>query len=107
MNICIIYEINKNLNISSYPVVGAVKLTKRPDIHQYKYSGYGIGFDKRRFFSLDNKIGRNLMIFGVDMSSSPHIDNKKRYFNSWKRFYLRIRTNSDCRKIIFSQRYEK
>ena len=57
----------------------AVKLTKQPDIDQYKYSEYGIGFDGKEFFSLDNKIGRNVIIFGVDMSSSPHIDNKKKY----------------------------
>ena len=34
-------------------------------------------------FSLGDEVGRNVTIFGVDMSSSPHIDNKNRYFNSW------------------------
>ena len=29
---------------------GAVKLTKNADIDEYKYSGYGIGFDSRRNF---------------------------------------------------------
>ena len=63
---------------------GAVKLTKYLDIDQYKYSEYGIGFDRRGFFSLGNEIDRNCIIFGVGMSSYPHIDNKKkRYFNSW------------------------
>ena len=57
---------------------GAVKLTKHPDIDQYKYSGYGAGFDRKGFFSLGNEIGRNVIIFEVDMSSSPHIDNKKK-----------------------------
>ena len=57
----------------------AVKSTKHPDIDQYKYSGYGIGFDRKEFFSPGNEIGRNVIIFGVDMSSSPHIDNKKKY----------------------------
>ena len=33
---------------------------------------------KRGFFSLGNEIGRNVIIFGVDMSSSLHIDNKKK-----------------------------
>ena len=56
---------------------GAAKLTKHPDIDQYKYSGYRIGFDRKRFFSLGNEIGRNVIIFGVDMNLSPHIDNKK------------------------------
>ena len=56
----------------------AVKLTKHPDIDQYKYSGYGIRFDKKGFFSLGNEIGINLMIFGVDMSSYTYIENKKK-----------------------------
>ena len=48
---------------------GAVKLTKHVDIDQYKYSGYGIAFGRKGFFSIDDKIGRNIIIFGVDMSS--------------------------------------
>ena len=47
-------------------------------IDQYKYSEYGKGFDRKGFFSLGNKIGRNVIIFGVDMNSSPHIDNNKK-----------------------------
>ena len=57
---------------------GAVKLTKHVDIYQYKYSGYGIGFDRKGFFSIDDEVGRNVIIFGVDMISSSHIDNKKK-----------------------------
>ena len=57
---------------------GAVKLTKHPDIDQYKYSVYGIGFDSKRIFSHGKKIGKNVVIFGVDMRSSVHIDNKKK-----------------------------
>ena len=85
---------------------GAVKLTKHPDIDQCNYSGYGIGFDRKGFFSLGDDIGRNFIIFGVDMSSSPLIDNKKkRYFNSWKISYSKIRTCADCRKVVFNQLY--
>ena len=58
---------------------GAVKLTKHPDIDQYKYSGYGIRLDRKGLFSLGNEIGRNVIIFGIDMSSSQHIDNKNKY----------------------------
>ena len=56
---------------------GAVKLTKHLDIYHYKYSEYGIVFDRKYFFSLGNKISRNVIIFGVAMSSSKHIDNKR------------------------------
>ena len=55
---------------------GAVTLTKHVDVDLYKYSGYGVGFDRKGFFSIGNEIGRNTIIFGVDMNSSPHIDNK-------------------------------
>ena len=52
---------------------GAVKLTNHPDINQYKYSGYCIGI-----FSYGKGSGINVIVFGVDMSSSPHIGNKKK-----------------------------
>ena len=56
---------------------GAVKLTKNTDIDKYKYSGYGIGFDGHGFYSHPSGgTGRNVIIFGVDMNSSSHIDNK-------------------------------
>ena len=56
---------------------GAVKLTKNADIDKCKYSGYGIGFDGKIFFSHPSGgTGRNVIIFGVDMSSSTKIDNK-------------------------------
>ena len=45
----------------------------------YKYSGYGIGFDRRRFLSHPSGgTCRNLIIFEVYMSSSAKIDNKKK-----------------------------
>ena len=80
----IVYEINKNYNISSYPTLenclfGAVSLTKYVDIDQYKYSGYDIGFDRKGEFSFGNGLGRNCIIFGVNMSSSVHVDNKKKH----------------------------
>ena len=83
VNIYIVYEINRNFGISSYPTLenilfGVVKLTKHPDFDQCKYSGYGFEFDRKGFFSLGNEICRNVTIFGVDISSSPHIDNKKK-----------------------------
>ena len=49
VNIYIVYEISKNINISHYPTLeiylfGAVILSKNADINKYKYSRYGIGF---------------------------------------------------------------
>ena len=34
--------------------------------------GHGTGFDRR------SRFGQNVLIFGVDMSFSAHIDNKKK-----------------------------
>ena len=51
-------------------------MTKHVDIDQYKYSGYGIGFDRKEEFSFSNGFGRNVIIFGADMSSSVHANNK-------------------------------
>ena len=45
------------------------------DIDKCKHSGYGIGFDRHGFFS--DPSGGNVIIFGVGMSSSTKIDNRK------------------------------
>ena len=59
---------------------GAVKITKNVDFYKCVYTGYGIGFDSRSEFSLpDASMGKNVIIFGVDMISSVHIHNNKKY----------------------------
>ena len=61
-------------------MLGAVSLTKNADIDLFKYSRYGIGFDRHRFCSQPSGgSGRNEIIFGVDMSSSTKIDSRKKY----------------------------
>ena len=90
VNIYIAYEISKNFNISSYSTLenclfSAVSLIKNDDLDKYKYSGYGIGFDRHGFFSHPTgETGKNVIVFGVDLSSSAKIDNRKKiYFNTW------------------------
>ena len=40
-----------------------------------------LGLNKRGHFSFPGAgFGQNVLIFGVDMSSSPHIDNKKKTY---------------------------
>ena len=69
VNICILYEISKSFKISDYPKLEncsfrAVTLTKNADINKFKYSGYGIGFDRHGSFSFpDTGLGRNVIIF--------------------------------------------
>ena len=55
---------------------GAVKLTKNPDINKYKYSGYSIGFDKRRQVSFGSEFDQNVINLGAEMSSSFHANNR-------------------------------
>ena len=57
---------------------GAVNLTKHVEVYLYKYSGYGTKFDRKGSYSVGDEISGNVIIFGVDMSSSLHIDNKKK-----------------------------
>ena len=84
VNIYIVYEIEKSVNISSYPTLenclfGAVKLTKHIDVDLYKYSGNGIGFDRKVSFPhLSGGTGRNVIIFGVGMSLTTKIDDSKK-----------------------------
>ena len=60
---------------------GRVKLAKNTNPDQYVYSSYGIEFDSRSEFSLcDGSMDKIVIIFGVDMSSSVHVDNKGKDF---------------------------
>ena len=56
---------------------GTIPLTANADIDKYRYFGYGIGFERRRSFSFPSGgFGQNAINFGVDASSSVHVDNK-------------------------------
>ena len=44
------------------------------------YSGYGLTFGNAGSWSFDNDTARNVIIFGVDNSSSSHADNSKNNF---------------------------
>ena len=84
VNIYIVYELGASSSHNDDPTLknflfGAVTLTENADIDKYGHSGYGIGFDKKSSFSfLCGGFGRNVLIFRADMSSSAHIDNKKK-----------------------------
>ena len=48
------------------------------DIDKYWYSGHGTGFDRQTSFSYGNETGKNVISFGVEISSSSKIDNRKK-----------------------------
>ena len=82
VNIYIVYDLKSTVNydadftLENY-FFGALKLTKNADVDKYKYFGYGI-----RFYGVlshpTGTFGNNAIIFGVNISSSVHIGNKKK-----------------------------
>ena len=61
VNIYIVYEIERSVNISSYPTLenclfSAVKLTKHFDVDLCEYSGYGIGFNRKELSSIGDAL---------------------------------------------------
>ena len=55
----------------------SAKLTKNADLNKYNYTGYNIGFDSRsEFLFIDESFEKNAIVFGADMSSLLHVDNK-------------------------------
>ena len=71
-------NLNTNFTLNNC-LFASVKLTKNADPDKYKYSDYGIEFDSRSEFSFtDGNLGKTVIIFGADTSSTVHIDNKNK-----------------------------
>ena len=65
----------------------AVKLTKNADPDKCFYSAFEIGFYSHSLFSTPNfDWGKNAVLWGVHMSSSVHIDNKKKHILIFSKF---------------------
>ena len=81
VNIYIVYELSMFYVGSFFTLgnclFGAVSLTKNANIDKYKYSGYGIGFNRKGSYPIGNEVSRNVIIFGVDIGSFPHIPYNK------------------------------
>ena len=90
INIYVVYKldpINSTRN-TDYTIqnalFGAIKINKNPDYSKNNYTGYGLCFDEGGEFShtvrqsnFDRTTdARNVIIFGVDMSSSIHAANR-------------------------------
>ena len=89
INIYIVYKLDpitsKDTTFTiQNPLFGAMQITKNTDTSKYNYKGYGICFDESEEFThvrkrgnlSDTTDGRNVIIFGVDMSFSKHANNK-------------------------------
>ena len=90
INIYCVYEIqpisasrNTTFTIQN-ALFGASQITKNADTLKYNYKGYGICFDERSQFGhtiteggfAHATNGRNVLIFGADMSFSVHATNR-------------------------------
>ena len=60
-------------------MLGSTNIVKNNDKEEYVYSGYGIAYGKSEWI-LSNDFARNVIIFGVDKSSSSHDDNLENDF---------------------------
>ena len=57
---------------------GATSILKKR-INKVVYSGYGMRFDGAGSWSFDNGTARNVLIFGVDNSSSSYVESKNNF----------------------------
>ena len=83
VNIYIVYKLDtiNNTRNTDYTIqnalFGALKITKIDDISKIKYEGYGICFDEGGTFTKGNITnGKNVILFGADMSFSIHANNR-------------------------------
>ena len=59
---------------------GLSTIVKNNSKEKWVYNGYEIAFDGKGSWSFSNDYARNVVIFGVDTSSSSHINNRKNRF---------------------------
>ena len=83
LNSYIVYELNNwprdptnNVTLKNC-LFGTVKLVRNGIKSKFTYNGWGIPFDWEGSWSFNNDYARNVLIFGVDKSSSSCTDNLK------------------------------
>ena len=85
-NLYIVYELNNwprnptNNFLIKNCLLGTVKLVRNAVKKIFTYNGRGIAFEGEVFWTFDNDSARNVVIFGVDNSSSSHTDIQKNKF---------------------------
>ena len=86
VNIHIVYKtspktINSNFVFKNC-LFGAIKVTNttNSDTDKWQYSVYGTGFDSKGEFTHPyGEDGKNVIIFGADLSNSKHANNKAKH----------------------------
>ena len=86
LNLFIVYKLNifpgnpTNTFTLKNCLFGTIKLTWNADKSKFTYNGWGITFDGKSISSFDNDTKRNVVIFVVENSSSPDINDPKNNF---------------------------
>ena len=86
VNIYIVYDVDAwpRTRTSNFEfkncLFGATNIVKNSDKEKHVYRGYRITFGSAGSWSFDNDFVRNVIIFGVDNSSSSHSENRKNNF---------------------------
>ena len=86
LNVYFVYELydwskipTNNLKFKKW-LFGVTNIVKNNDKEKHVYSGYGITFNSTDWWKFANGTARNVTIFGVDNSSSSHVDKCKNNF---------------------------
>ena len=124
INIYVVYKLDpiSSTRNTDYTIqnalLGAIKITKNADYSKNNYTGYGLCFDEGGEFSHAVRQGnfdrttdaRNVIIFGVDMSSSIHATNRANNMLWAKNLFKKLMTELYMQKnyfIIVLQNLEK
>ena len=122
VNIYVVYKLDpmSSTRNTDYTIqnalFGAMKITKNADYSKNNYTGYGLCFDEGGEFGHTVKQGnfnrttnaRNVIIFGVDMSSSIHATNRaNNIYVMGKEFIQRINDTTIYAEKLFHNNFTK
>ena len=113
VNIYIVYNLEtisntRNTDFTAQNCLfGTIKLPKNRNTSKYKYFDYGICFDVGGNFAISNITnGKNIIIFGCDMSFISHANNKANNICLMQRLYSVNKWNNNlCRKDLKAKFY--
>ena len=80
-------------------------VVKHNNKEKWVYSGYGIAFDEKGNWKFGNDFTRNVVIFGVDNSSSPHEEKFSINFRKSKtKFCVSLYYNGDNNYLFVNRK---
>ena len=82
VNVYMVYDLDywPKIPLRNFTLKLYINIVKNSDREKYFCSGYRIAFDGKGSWSFNDDFARNVIIFGIDKSSSSHTDNLKNDF---------------------------